>query len=197
MCLAWPCLHRSSGRPVICADATTAIAPHSLQVTSRGSLDRSIMMARFACIFHQATISIDSLYALRCARARICHSPSLMISCTQLGPVGGASRSTGWAGTMNPAGNLSRNVIVRGLVGHRPQQGNGPICSACRTGTKNTPPANLRGAGYVSAPTGHTRIPGPFLARRPGGGQSFQKFLNRPGASAVHLWVETMDRWPR
>jgi hypothetical protein len=39
------CLHRSSGRPVICADATSAIAPHSLHRTSVGSLDRSIMMA--------------------------------------------------------------------------------------------------------------------------------------------------------
>jgi hypothetical protein len=45
-------------------------------------------------------------------------------------------------------------------------------------------------------PSGHTHIRGPFLAAAPEG-QSFQKFLNRPGASAVYLWVETMERLPR
>jgi hypothetical protein len=40
--------------------------------------------------------------------------PSCLIWCTQSAPTGGASRSTGWAGTMNPIGNLSRNVIMRG-----------------------------------------------------------------------------------
>ena len=49
---------------------------------------------------------------------------------------------------------------------------------------KNASPANVRSGGYVSAPSEHTHIPGLFLARRPEG-QSFQKFLNRPGASAV------------
>jgi len=42
--LAWPCLHPSSGRPVICADAIWVIAPHSLHLISIGlAPDRSII----------------------------------------------------------------------------------------------------------------------------------------------------------
>ena len=71
------------------------------------------------------------------------------------------------------------------------------VCDATRKSAqdacpraKNASPANVPSGGYVSTPCGHTHIPGPFLARRPEG-QSRQKFLNRPGASAVYLWVET------
>jgi hypothetical protein len=44
------------------------------------------------------------------SRRTIIRYPSCLISCTQSAPEGGAARSTGWAGTTNPAGNLLRNI---------------------------------------------------------------------------------------
>jgi hypothetical protein len=71
-----------------------------------------------------------------------------------------------------------------------------PIGSTYWPRAKNASPANVRSGGYVSHPPGIRASLGRFWHGAPEG-QSFRKFLNRPGASAVYLWVETIERWPR
>jgi hypothetical protein len=66
------------------------------------------------------------------SRRTMIRYPSCLISCTQSALEGGATRSIGWAGTTNPAGNLLRNMAPE-LV-HWPRQRNraGP-CTAARS----------------------------------------------------------------
>ena len=70
-------------------------------------------------------------------------------ACTQSAPEGGAARSTGWAGTTNPSGNLLRNMSPE-LV-HWPRQRNlrRPLHGGAGLAHAGVPPPRLRPLGMA------------------------------------------------
>jgi hypothetical protein len=80
---------------------------------------------------------------------------------------GGSPRRPSWCASLTPSATSGP-----------------PVCSDAAPAPKTPRPLTFGVPAMSLPPSRDRRIPGPFLARLPEG-QSFQKFLNRPGASAV------------